>query len=304
VGVRGNGGAYNNTSVKKFGQRYDIGDNILKNITIKNLATYADGNVNTWSFKVWQWKGSYAATVASTPLFTKTGKNHADNANFSVDISADLGITGEIFYEIQYLSGKGAFTGWSATSAIPNGIRTYVGGSLKSGTYVSAFTVTTTEASLVTPAYKDQALTMGVRGSGGAYNNNSVKKFGQRYNIGDKALKKITVNSMATYADGNTNGWTVKVWQWQGSYAATVASTPLYSTSGKNHADCTNFSVSIPTGLAIMGDIYYEIQYTSGSGAFTGWTAAASVTSGVQTYVGGTLKSGTYASTLTVIAAE
>jgi hypothetical protein len=175
---------------------------------------------------------------------------------------------------------------------------------LTSGTYVSSFTVATDRSTLVTPSYKDQALTMGVRGNGGAYNNNSVKKFGQRYNIGDKALKNITVSSMATYADGNSNSWTLKVWQWKGSYSATVASTPLYSTSGRNHADCTNFSVNIPTDLAIMGDIYYEIQYVSGRGAFTGWSAAASVANGVQTYVGGALRSGTYASTLTVVTAD
>ena len=79
---------------------------------------------------------------------------------------------------------------------------------------------------------------------------------------------------------------------------------PLYTTSGKNPTDCASFSVSIPTGLAVMGDIYYEIRYVFGSGAFTGWTATSSVANGVQAYVGGTLKSGTYASTLTVIAAS
>ena len=95
--------------------------------------------------------------------------------------------------------------------------------------------------------------------------------------------------AMPTWNTTNARA-TLYLYKWQGSYAATVASTPLYSTSGKNHADCTNFTVTVPTGLAIMGDIYYEIQYVSGSGAFTGWTATSSVASGVQTYVGGTLK--------------
>jgi hypothetical protein len=149
--------------------------------------------------------------------------------------------------------------------------------------------------------YTDMAVALGVRGNGGAYNSSAVRKIGQRYNVGDSVLKNVTVNSLATYSDGNVNTWSFKVWQWKGSYSATVAAAPLYSTTGKNHADCANFSVNIPTGLGIMGDIYYEIQYLSGKGGFTGWTAAQSVAGGVQTYIDGALKSGTYASTLTLV---
>jgi hypothetical protein len=115
---------------------------------------------------------------------------------------------------------------------------------------------------------------------------------------GTRSVIQITgTYSYRAYLNGSFDGFAFAMPTWN-------TTNPLYSTSGKNHADCTNFTVTVPTGLAIMGDIYYEIQYVSGSGAFTGWTATSSVASGVQTYVGGTLKSGTYASTLTVLAAE
>jgi hypothetical protein len=43
---------YSSITNKRIGQRYNIGDKVLKNISIINLATFDDGNVNTWSFKV------------------------------------------------------------------------------------------------------------------------------------------------------------------------------------------------------------------------------------------------------------
>ncbi len=139
LGVR-DGGPFSGAPAKKFGQRGQIGENFLKNVSIEGLATYADGNVNTWSFKVWQWNTDYATTVAGAPLFEKIGENHADNSTFSMNIPAELGIRGDIYYEIEYLSGSGTFTGWTAKDVVL-GLETYVEGELKDGGYAASIVV-------------------------------------------------------------------------------------------------------------------------------------------------------------------
>ena len=124
-----------------FGQRFNIGDNFLKNVSINALATYSDGGVNTWSFKVWRWKGDYASTVSAAPLYDFTGENHQDNMTFSLDIPAELGIKGDIYYEIDYLSGNGGFTGWRALDYVAPGVETYVNGNYVGGTYASSIII-------------------------------------------------------------------------------------------------------------------------------------------------------------------
>ena len=138
----GHGAPFCGAGDKKFGHRGQIGENFLKNVTINELATYSDGNTNTWSFKVWQWNTDYATTVAGEPLFVANGENHADNSNFSIDIPAELGIRGDIYYEIEYLSGSGGFTGWTADAdSVTPGLETYVAGNLVSGSYSASITV-------------------------------------------------------------------------------------------------------------------------------------------------------------------
>ncbi len=122
----------------KFGQRFTVAEtDILTKVTIYDLATYSDGNANKWSFKVWQWDTDYATTVADDPLFSKNGENHIDNHTFNVEIPADLGIKGDVYYEIEYLEGPGpdkTFTAWTASGGPEDGVETYVSGNLKEGT--------------------------------------------------------------------------------------------------------------------------------------------------------------------------
>ena len=136
-------------------------------------------------------------------------------------------------------------------------------------------------------------------GHGAPFSGAPNNYFGQRYDIGEAILKKISIADMATYADGNTNTWTFKVWQWNTDYATTVAATPLFEANGENHPDNTTFNMDIPTDKFIRGDIYYEISYDSGSGCFTGWTSDT-VTEGVETYVAGNKVEGAYSANLVV----
>ena len=135
------GAPYMGAGDKKMGQKLPLGENILKQITIKDLATYSDGNTNTWSFKVWAWNTDYATTVAGTPLYEITGENHNDNATFVLDIPVELMITGDVYYELEYLSGSGGFTGWPAKAVLVEGVESYVAGNLKEGTYASSVVV-------------------------------------------------------------------------------------------------------------------------------------------------------------------
>ena len=147
------------------------------------------------------------------------------------------------------------------------------------------------------PAYKNETITLAERAGGGPFG--ATKTFGQRYNIGVNILKAITVESMATYDDGDVNTWSLKVWQWNTDYATTVAAEPLFVKLGENHKNNSHFSVLIE-GVEIKGDFYYEVEYLTGSKQFTGWAAQGTVIEGLETYAGGQLKDNHYASSIII----
>jgi hypothetical protein len=136
----GHGAPFSGAPNNYFGQRFNVGENILKQITIADMATYADGNTNTWSFKIWQWNTDYATTTAAEPLFVANGENHNDNAPFIMNVPVEALITGDIYYEITYLTGSGCFTGWTADN-VTEGVETYVGGAIANGSYSSSIVV-------------------------------------------------------------------------------------------------------------------------------------------------------------------
>lgn len=203
LGIR-DGGPFITAGEKKFGQRGQIGENILKKITIMDLATYSDGNTNTWSFKVWQWNTDYATTVAGTPLFDYNGENHQDNMTFSIDIPAELFIGGDIYYEIEYLTGSGTFTGWVAKDVVP-GLETYVNGELRSDSYAASITV---GVKAERPENPDEETIIDVSGEG-----STQVVFGEIYEDADKGTLfdgnlHIEKNLGPAYFDGvRTNDW-------------------------------------------------------------------------------------------------
>ena len=140
LGVRGNGGPFNAPSEKKFGQRFNIGENFLKSINITDMATYAN-NTNTWAFRIWAWNTDYATTTAADPIAVFTGKDHPDNTTFTIDNLVGYGITGDFFYEIEYVEGASGFTGWTAEASVAEGVETYVSGNLATGSYSSTIVV-------------------------------------------------------------------------------------------------------------------------------------------------------------------
>ena len=110
---------------KKVGQKLTVSTGFLKQITVADMATYADESQNKWTFKVWQWNTDYATTVAGTPLYEVSGENHQDNMSMSINIPAARMISGEIYYEAEYLEGKGGFTGWTAEGYVAEGLESY-----------------------------------------------------------------------------------------------------------------------------------------------------------------------------------
>ena len=125
---------------KKIGQKLPLGETFLKNLTVTNLACYSDGNANTWSLKIWAWNTDYETTVAGTPLYVLTGENHTDCADFVAEIPAKLLISGDVYYELEYLTGAGGFTGWTAEN-VYDGVETYSGGVKKDGSYAAKVVV-------------------------------------------------------------------------------------------------------------------------------------------------------------------
>ena len=151
----------------------------------------------------------------------------------------------------------------------------------------------------IVPECEDATVDLGVRTDGGPFVGGE-KKFGQKLPLGDNFLKQIKVSAMATYTDGNENTWSLKIWAWDTDYATTVAGKVLFETTGENHNDNSDFIVDIPFEKLITGDVYYEIEYLTGAKNFTPWTAAEVLVPGVESYVDGNLKDGTYASSVVI----
>lgn len=149
----------------------------------------------------------------------------------------------------------------------------------------------------VIPETEQQTVELGVRDGGIFGNGITGQSFGQRIPLNQAFLEQIIIKSLGTYAN-NENAWKLSIWQWDGDYATTVSGTPLFETSGANHSDCADLIIDIPIEFLISGDIYYEITRLSGQG-FAVWTAK-DVVYGVESYVGGQLQEGSYASSIVV----
>ena len=290
----------------KFGQQFDIGSNALKQITVNSVGTYV-GTVNMFTVKVWSWNNSYAATTAGTPLYEYTGYNHADGTDMVINIPADKIITGNIYYEVNVLSSDGAnpsFMPWIASNPV-EGLVSYRGGVAATNHYASKIVVVAYDGSETEPetgATEDRLEGIVLAGTASTTPHNTVgsKKLGQRYNIGETYLKRITVTKLATFCENN-NSWTLKIWRWNTDYAVTVSGTPLFATYGMNHIDSTDFIVDIPDTYRIYGDIYYEIEYTGGTMTFTGWVDNGTCVSGLETYLSGIEWENHYGASLVVL---
>ena len=164
---------------------------------------------------------------------------------------------------------------------------------LEDGTYVQFYSFYLR----ILPEVEDKNIILGTR-DGDPFVG-SETKFGQKIPLGEDFLKQVTINALATYDDGNVNTWTFKVWQWNTDYATTVAGTPLFEKSGENHANCTDFTVEIPVELLISGDIYYEVEYTSGAKSFTPW-GSSTYPEGVESYVNGNFKANSFGAYIVV----
>ena len=300
---------HNEYGAQPFGQKFDIGECILKQIIINNLANF-DEPVNAWTVKIWAWNTSYAATVAGSPLYEVSGENWLGNNDFIISIPDGVEITGEIYYEISY-TGAQAFTGWIGSDPV-EGLVTYVnGGLVATYHYAASIGVIIPEApeteTETTPGPTQDQQTFVLSeyvGNGNppganVHNLLGAVPLGQKFDIGNYALKKLTISKLATYAT-STNSWTIKFWQWNDTYAKTTYSEPIYEKSGTNHRDSQDFVVNIPNGIVLTGEIYYELYYTGGSASFTGWIGGNSA-SGLVTYLNGTPCANHYASSVYVV---
>ena len=189
-------------------------------------------------------------------------------------------------------------TGFKITvllSDIPAGVHPIgIIAKLEDGTYVQLYSFYLK----VVPETEQQTIDLGVRDAGGPFKG-MERNFGQKLPLGSAFLEQVKINALASYADGNKNTWVFRIWQWDTDYSTTVSGELLFELYGENHMDNSDFVVDIPIELMISGDVYYELTYLSGAGGFTGW-AANSLVSGVESYVGGQLQEGTYASSVVV----
>ena len=124
-----------------FGQKFDIGDEYaLKRLVIRNLSTITNGE-NTWRFSIWQWNASSAVTTYSEPLYQVSGKNHPNGQDFIITIPDHIVLTGEFYYELQYMSGPTGFTGWVTNNTV-DGLLSFVNGNVTANHFASTIYVT------------------------------------------------------------------------------------------------------------------------------------------------------------------
>ena len=285
--VEGNG-LHNSMGDVPLGQKFDIGDKYLTELTINALANF-DGSAHTWTIGFWQWQGDYMSTVTSTPTYTTSGTNSVNGGNFTVTIPSYVELTGEIYYELYY-EGAQAFTGWIAGDTV-DGLVTYQNCKVSANHFASYIKVASSIPKL--PTTEGEYVLAGHAGKVTPHNQTGMVPFGQKFNIGEMALKKLIITEMATYAN-NINTWTIKFWQWNKDYATTIGGTPVYQLSGSNHIDSTDFIVEIPDEFVLTGEIYYEISYTGTP--FSGYVYNGEALPGLVTIFNGSVSGSHYAS--------
>ena len=262
---------------KKFGQRFNIGENFLKQITVADMATYSDGNTNKWSVKIWAWNTDYATTTAAAPLFVLNGENHQDNTSFVVDVPAELGIMGDIYYEVEYLEGSAQFTGWTADN-VAEGVETYANGNLKAGSYASSFVVGVAVPESDEPTVENTVIDLSTVEGYKASNNYGYDcpiidiGYNEVYLLGEIDLSKYSQIIIKYSYDGDSPNVTDRTpeqcWTDAG-HAPIIGFTSINKCFG--YANVTNQD-------AIDAGVYTEIPYTTGNWAAATRTAVIDLT--------------------------
>ncbi len=139
-----------------------------------------------------------------------------------------------------------------------------------------------------------ETLSFAKNGSSGApYMSGLNVPVGYRFTVDPaKKLLQINVCDFATYSN-NTNRGTFKLYRWQGDYASTVASQPLYAREIVNHADHSDLTLDVPSDDKLTGELYFEVICLEGT-SYTPWNAGdgqaaerPGKVTGMQAYLGG-----------------
>ncbi len=88
----------------------------LLEITVPDFATYSN-NTNLGTFKLYEWKGDRASTVAASPIAARDVVNHADHSDLTLEIPAEYKVTGALYFEVICLEGT-AYTPWNAEGGL------------------------------------------------------------------------------------------------------------------------------------------------------------------------------------------
>ncbi len=88
----------------------------LLKISIPDFATYSN-NTNKGTFKLYEWKGDRNSTVAASPIVDRIIVDHADHSDLTLEIPADLKVTGQLYFEVICLGGS-SYTPWPANDGL------------------------------------------------------------------------------------------------------------------------------------------------------------------------------------------
>lgn len=232
--------------------------------------SYGDSD-GSLTLKVYAWNGSYASTVAGTPVNSKTFTNFADNQWLRIRFDSQPAGT--------YLWTLSNASGWVGVWKIADSTdpaESYWNGTATTGDYQAKVEYGNPDPE---PYLYDNASYADVTIGAG-------DTAGSRFTADDK-FYSLAVRT-PSYSDNNGN-LTLKLYAWNTDYATSVSGTPLVSKTFVNFADNAWLRIQFPEKAA--GQYVWTL-----SGA-TGWVGVWKITDGAfpaTAYFNGTKVAGNY----------
>lgn len=282
----------NSNHSAKIGQTAIIpAGKVLSGLDLGNMrkTTYDNGGPVTGTFSVYQWTGNYAETVSRTPLYTQD-VSYANNQRALITIPASLMIEGYIFWELAPNSEGIGFNPDAARDQIA-GTASYTDGVAKKGPWEKSEYI---KSSLL--LVDGGIYTAGETTSANLYNGTpdvnvawnmewGVRQFGQKFTVPEgNSLKSITMKLNVGGGDGKG---TLYFYSWKGDIAGTLKSTPVYSQAVNVLRNDTMYTVIVPSGSGITGDVLWYLD--CGSDASPVAFGAAAIGTNVLDIINGEL---------------
>lgn len=284
----GCGVTWNKTS---FGHKFTVAEGY----TVTSLAT---GELLTaaadYVIKVYEWKGTYADTVASEALFTREFNNGAENAAWTID-DVDVVLTGDLYWELTKADGSATVTYFVSEHAESKGLgATFIDGEYSSKDAKLTLTLEAVDTAPTTVLDAAESYVLWEEGCDVIWNKTS---YGQKFTVADGyKVSSIATGELLTAAAD----YVIKVYSWKGTYAATVEAEPLLVREFNNGAENGAWTIS-DIDVELTGKLYWEVTKADGSATVTYFVSQHAESKGLSaTFIDGVYSSNDAKGTITL----